>query len=373
MSLLKVKRTVIDDQGKHRSETKSIAPKKPELRPLSRHQIRFNVYASSEKFTRRLKEAAITNDAYLGRDCPKHYKTKPLSIIHQPKPSLSMPKGTEHPTAGIWRLRYSLERCGEKFTYNAMFGARIGEAPNMRISTPGTTTTSSEVAGEIRSDIKETALERAGMKKCSNQRVVDTVSQPMLRDTKSDGSIWSELTNEVWTMDVCGRLVDLPLHHGFRDGVGYTQYIIDDADEGKWRPSGRSVPKDADLTKLQTALLEVASGKSGVSLDYLWAEARREVPFAQTIIAGLLQDGTGMPRNMDRAAFWALSASYGGYPGAMEMVGDLYESGSWIVQDRRLAAAWYRRAVKRGSKTAKAKLVAMTQKAKHSKPGKAKN
>ena len=71
-SLLKVKRTVIDDQGKHRSEAKSIAPKKPELRPLSRHQIRFNVYASSEKFTRRLKEASITNDAYLGRNCPKH-------------------------------------------------------------------------------------------------------------------------------------------------------------------------------------------------------------------------------------------------------------------------------------------------------------
>lgn len=373
MPLLKVKRTVIDDQGKPRSETKLIAPEKPKLRPLSPNQIRFNAYASSEKFTRRLTEAAITNDAYLGRDCPKPYQTKPLSIIHQPKPSLSMPKGTEHPTAGIWRLRYSLERCGEKFTYNAVFGARIGEAPNMRISTPGTTTTSSEVAREIRSEIGETALKHAGMKICSNQRIVDTVSQPMLRDTESEGSIWSELTNEVWTMDICGRLVDLPLHHGFRDGVGYPEYIIGDANEGKWRPSGRSLPKDADLTRLQTALLEVASGKPGVSLNYLWAEARREVSFAQTVIARLLQDGTGMPRNIDRAAFWALRASYGGYPGAMEMVGDLYESGSWIVRDRRLAAAWYRRAVERGSKTAKAKLGAMTRKAKHSRPVKVKN
>jgi hypothetical protein len=364
ISSLKVDRTGIDDQGNPRSETLPTTPKKPEVEPPSPDRVRFNAYTITVAFARRLKEAAITNDAYLGRSCAKPYQTKPLSILHQPEPPLSMPKGADYPDVGIWRVRYALERCGEKITYNAVFGARAGETPNMRISTPGTTMAGSELAREIRSEIGDTALERASMEKCSDQRIVDTVSRSMLRDAESDGSIWSELTNEVWTMDVCGRLVDIPLQHGFRDGVGYPQYIIDGSDDEKWRPSGRSVPKDVDLNRLQTALLEVASGKSGASLGYLWAEARREVPFAQTVIAGLLRDGIGMPRDIDRAAFWALRASYGGYPGAMEMVGDLYESGGWIVRDRRLAAAWYRRAIERGSTTAKAKLESMRKSSK---------
>ena len=368
---LKIDTTGIDEQGQPRSEVSATPSEKPKPKPPSPDQARFNGYVNTKGFTRRLTEAAITNDAYLGRDCPMPYQTRPLDILHQPEPKLSMPTGTEHPVAGIWRARYRVKRCGAKLVYNAVFGARPGDAPNMRISTPGSTTAGSELAREMRSDIGDTAVERADMETCTDRRIVDTVAEPVRKDAESDGSIWSRLTREVWTMDVCGRLVDIPLHHGFRDGVGYAQYIIEDADETKWRPSGRSVPKDIDLVRLQAALLQVASGKAGASLDYLWAEARREVPFAQTVIAGLLRDGTAaIPRDMDRAAFWALRASYGGYPGAMEMVGDLYESGAWIVRDRRLAAAWYRRAAERGSDAAKAKLAAMKKKAK---PAKAKD
>ena len=364
VSALKVDNTGIDDQGKSRSEFIEAPPEDPKPEPLSPDHIRFNAYVLTKGFALRLKEAAITNDAYLGRDCATDYKTIPLAILHQPEPPLSMPEGAEYPVAGIWRVRYQVERCGAKLVYNAVFGASADSSPNMRISTPGTTTAGSELAREMRSDFGDTALERAGMEKCTDQRIVDTVAKPLRRDAESDGSIWSELTREIWTMDVCGRLVDIPLHHGFRDGVGYPQYIIEDTDEAKWRPSGRAVPKDVDLARLQTALLQVATGRAGASLDYLWTEARREVPFAQTVIAGLLKDGTGaIPRDIDRAAYWALRAAYGGYPGAMEMVGDLYESGGWIVRDRRLAAAWYRRAIERGSATAKIKLDAMAKKA----------
>ena len=364
VSKLKIDTTGIDDQGKPRSETTEAPVETRKAKPLTPEQVRFNAYTLTKGFARRLTEAAITNDAYLGRDCATPYRTSPLAVLHQDEPPLAMPEGSKHPQAGIWRVRYRVERCGAKLVYNAVFGARAGAAPNMRISAPGTSAAGSELAREMRSDIGDTALERAGMEKCTDQRIVDTSAEPMLKNVDSDGSIWSERTREIWTMDVCGRLVDIPLHHGYRDGVGYPQYIIDDAGDAKWRPSGRSVPRDVDLPRLQTALLQVASGKAGASLDYLWAEARREVPFAQTVIAGLLRDGTAaIPRDIDRAAFWALRASYGGYPGAMEMVGDLYESGGWIVRDRRLAAAWYRRAAERGSITAKAKLEAIAKKA----------
>ena len=235
----------------------------------------------------------------------------------------------------------------------------------MRISVPGNTAAGSALAREIRAEIKDTALERADMKLCTDQRIVDTKAIPPLKETESDGSVWTKLIHEVWTIDVCGRLVDIALHHGFRDGVGYRQYVLEAIDAPLWRPSGRSVPKSIDLPGLQTALQQVVTGNASASLDYLWAEARREVPFAQTVIAGLLRNGAGAERNIDRAAFWALRAAYGGYPGAMELVGDIYESGSWIVRDQRLAAAWYRRAAKRGSDTAQGKLAALQSKTKN--------
>jgi len=361
ISALKIDNTAIDEQGRPRAAPPE--PKAPpKVEPPSPTKIRFDAYIASDGFARRLVEAAITNDAYLGRDCPKPYTAKPLAVLKQPEPEFAMPEGAAHPTEGIWRVRYQVRRCDAALTYNAIFGARRDAPPNMRISTPGTTSAGSELAREMRSDIQETALEYAGMERCSDQRSIDTTAEPMRREVESDGSIWSEFTQEIWTMDVCGRLVEIALHHGFRDGVGYPQYIIEDTDEPTWRPSGRSVPKDIDLPRLQSALVQVASGKTGASLDYLWAEARREVPFAQTVIAGLLHAGTAMPRDMDRAAFWALRASYGGYPGAMEMVGDLYATGEWIVTDPRLAAAWYRRAIERGSTSAREKLKALAAK-----------
>ncbi|MDA1310328.1 MAG: hypothetical protein O2985_12090, partial [Proteobacteria bacterium] len=85
----------------------------------------------------------------------------------------------------------------------------------------------------------------------------------------------TKLGHEGWSIDVCGRLVDIALHHGFRDGVGYRQYLIEAIDAPLWRPSGRSVPKDIDLPRLQTALQQVITGKASASLDYLWAEAPR--------------------------------------------------------------------------------------------------
>lgn len=355
ISALKIDNTAIDEQGRPPAPPPEAATP-PKLEPPSPTQLRFDAYIASDGFARRLLEAAITNDAYLGRDCPKPYVVKPLAVLQQPEPAFEMPEGAAHPTTGIWRVRYEVARCDATLIYNAIFGARADAPPNMRISTPGTTSAGSELAREMRSDIRDTALEHAEMERCSDQRIVDTASEPMRREVQSDGSIWSEFTRETWTMDVCGRLVEIALHHGFRDGVGYPQYIIEDTDEPVWRPSGRSVPKDIDLPRLQTALVQVASGETGASLDYLWAEARREVPFAQTVIAGLLRAGTAMPRDMDRAAFWALRASYGGYPGAMEMVADIYANGEWIVTDRRLAAAWYRRAAERGGTSARDKL-----------------
>ena len=326
---------------------------------------RFDVYATTRAFTTRLREAAIANDAYLGRACPERYRTTLLSVLHQPTPALAMPKDAAHPTAGIWRAHYRVERCGEASVYNAVFGGRAQGPPNMRISNPGTTAAGSELARQMRTDIADAARALAALDACLDQRIVDTEAGEPESDVEADGSGWSRLTRETWSIDVCGRLVDVALVHGFRDGVHRPQFVIDDTKEATWRPSGRSVAKDIDLSLLQEALLQVVSGNPGASLDYLWAEARREVPFAQTVIANLFRNGTGVERDMDRAAFWALRAAYDDYAPAMVMVGEIYQAGSWVVRDRRLAAAWFRRAVKAGSATAKPKLDVMRERPRH--------
>ena len=77
---------------------------------------------------------------------------------------------------------------------------------------------------------------------------------------------------------------------------------------------------------------------------------------------------TGMKRDMDRAAYWAFRAAYGGYPGAMEFIGDIYAEGHWVVTDRRLAAAWYRRAARRGHESAANKLKELQARARQNKP-----
>lgn len=363
---IEIDHTAVDDQEapstgeKPADEETDIDADQPapvvKLSPIER---RFNAYTVSRAFIRRLREAAIVNDAYLGRACPEQYRPSLLSVLHQPTPALAMPEGAEHPTTGIWRARYTIERCGEAPVYNAVFGGRPNQPPNMRISNPGTTAAGSELAREMREDIADAALELADLETCSDQRIVDTRADEAELNVQADGSEWARLTRETWSIDVCGRQVDVALAHGLRDGVHRPQYVIEHGDGPVWKPSGRSVAKDIDPIRLQSALHAVISGDIGASLDYLWGEARREVPFAQTVIAGLFRDGVGVERNMDRAAFWALRAAYDGYAPAMEMIGEIYQAGSWVVRDQRLAAAWYRRAVKAGSTTAKARLASL--------------
>ncbi|MDA0341490.1 MAG: hypothetical protein O3B74_07830, partial [Proteobacteria bacterium] len=281
---LKVDNTAIDEQSslvglnenavkaaEKTTEAKDEEEKEEEItaKPISPDRARFQAYVKTAAFTIRLREAAISTDAYLGRDCDSAYQTTLLSVLHQPEPALSMPEASEHPVSGIWRTRYRLERCGETLIYNAIFGGKADGPANMRISMPGNTATGSALAREIRADIKDSALERADMKRCTDQRIVDTQAEAPLKEAESDGSVWTKLVHEVWSIDVCGRLVDIALHHGFRDGVGYRQYLIEAIDAPLWRPSGRSVPKDIDLPRLQTALQQVITGKASASLDYL--------------------------------------------------------------------------------------------------------
>ena len=95
---------------------------------------------------------------------------------------------------------------------------------------------------------------------------------------------------------------------------------------------------------MQKLLLKIAKGNQTALMEYLWTAANREVPYAQTVLAFLFQNGIEVDPNMDRAAFWALRAAYNGYPPAMRLIASIYQKGTWKTQDKKLAAAWNKRA-----------------------------
>jgi hypothetical protein len=140
-------------------------------KPVSPDLKRFQAYVETGAFTRRLREAAISNGAYLGRDCDSAYRTRLLSVLHQPEPTIAMPEDAVHPVIEIWRTGYQLERCCEALIRNTIFAGKAKGPANMWISMPRNMAAGSRLAREIRADIKDTALDHRRVRPVGRYRV----------------------------------------------------------------------------------------------------------------------------------------------------------------------------------------------------------
>ena len=302
-------------------------------------------YFHSEYFSSRLKEAAITNDAYLGFSCAYNYTISILSISQQPDTSIIFNKDiSPHPQNGIWRIRYELKRCDQKNIYNVILGGNKNGPPFIRISTPGMTKANSQLAKQMRPYISIAAMQRADLKECANQRFVDTKYLTKENNTLWENMRWKQLVIEIWKIDVCGRLVTLQIGHGSNISNPNRNFAIQKYKGSDWVSSGRRVPASQDPEVIQKLLLEIIKGNQAAVMEYLWTAANREIPHAQTLLAFLFENGIEVDANMDRAAFWALRAAYNGYPPAMRLIASIYEKGTWQTKDKNLAAAWKKRA-----------------------------
>ncbi|MBB44528.1 MAG: hypothetical protein CMM43_00290 [Rhodospirillaceae bacterium] len=304
-------------------------------------------YFQSEYLSSRLKEAAITNDAYLGFSCAYNYNISILSISQQPDTSIIFNKDiSPHPQNGIWRIRYEIKRCDQKNIYNVILGGNKTGPPFIRISTPGMTKANSRLAKQMRPYISLAAMQRADLKECANQRFVDTKYLTKETNTLWENMRWRQLVIEIWKIDVCGRLVTLQVGHGSNISNPNRNFAIKKYNKADWVLSGRRVPTSQDPEVIQKLLLKVIKGNRTAVMEYLWTAANREIPHAQTLLAFLFENGIEVDANMDRAAFWALRAAYNDYPPAMRFIASIYEKGTWITKDKRLAGAWKKRAEK---------------------------
>ena len=308
---------------------------------------KLNTYVKSKLFNDRLREAAIINDAYLGFSCPSNYTISLLTIVKQKNPALIINEAVHtHPLSGIWRARYEVIRCGKKNIFNAIFGGNKTTSPYMRISVPGSTKANSELARAIRPYVTKTAMQLADFKKCQNQRLINTEVQLEQNDIEWAKMKWKRLTNEIWTIDLCGRLVKIKLGHGSNATNPNKLFLVKKYDKPNWVPSGRILVGSNDSLAIQNTFYEIASGNTTALMEYLWAAANEEIPHAQTVLSLLFKNGIIVDKDMDRAAFWAFRAAYNNYAPAMKLIATIYNKGLWISKDQRLASAWLKRAQK---------------------------
>ena len=69
---------------------------------------------------------------------------------------------------------------------------------------------------------------------------------------------------------------------------------------------------------------------------------------AQNHLGTLYEDGEGVARDFDRAAFWYRKAAEQGHPSGQLNLGRMFRGGMGVRRDERRAAAWYRAAAWRG-------------------------
>jgi hypothetical protein len=97
-------------------------------------------YVFSASMMQTLGQLGVEQDRWFGLqlDCKAPYKIMPIKLVVLTP--LDIVKGLAHPTKGLWKIRYELERCGASKVYNAIFIAKpSGDPPTYRPYYPGST------------------------------------------------------------------------------------------------------------------------------------------------------------------------------------------------------------------------------------------
>jgi hypothetical protein len=159
-------------------------------------------------------------------ECKSQYQVKPFSAsVVTP---IELQEGKQHPTKGVWISRYQLERCGDSKFYNALFFANSnGEAPTPRAYFPGSTNAGPQLVQDAMIAAAFGAKLRSGLKDCKEKfdvfdmRVTEPAHNVVEKETTIRG-VW----NELWTISICGKMVDVPMRFIPDARGGGTTYVV---------------------------------------------------------------------------------------------------------------------------------------------------
>lgn len=192
----------------------------------ARQPSRLSAYLYGKEQIAELYTAGRQWDKKLGlqQNCKAPYNIQPAGLFLLK--AIDFPEGKTHPVAGIWQHRYIFERCGKRMTYNAVFVARPGDKPEVRLHVPGNTNASALLLTDALKGAYPAALLRLSKrtKNCKTAELIDTTLTHAPRATNEadkPAGHWEE----TWTFRGCGRDVELPITFT-PDGKGGTHYVI---------------------------------------------------------------------------------------------------------------------------------------------------
>lgn len=160
------------------------------------------LYATQHPFLLRLARAGFDDDKKLGlqTSCKSGYSVAPSSI--QVLLPAEFTAGKADPVKGAWLVRYRLTRCGESKVYNAVFVAQDGDVPAIVPFYPGSTMANYKLVKDAMVPARIQAASAGTGQNCTTPKVFD------MQVTKAPANrTWEE----VWTFNVCGDLVDVPM------------------------------------------------------------------------------------------------------------------------------------------------------------------
>jgi hypothetical protein len=170
------------------------------------------LYATQHLFPLRLARVGFDDDRKLGlqTNCNSGYSVAPSSI--QVVLPAEFADGKADPVKGVWLVRYRLTRCGESKIYNAVFVAQDGNVPAILPFYPGSTMANYKLVKDAMALALIQAASAVTGKSCPTPHVFD------MQVTKAPANrTW----DEVWTFNVCGELVDVPMTFAMtEDGRG---------------------------------------------------------------------------------------------------------------------------------------------------------
>jgi hypothetical protein len=160
------------------------------------------LYATQHLFPLRLTRVGFDDDKKLGlqTNCNSGYSVAPSSI--QVVLPAEFTAGKADPVKGAWLVRYRLTRCGESKVYNALFVAQDGNVPAILPFYPGSTMANYKLVKDAMVPALIQAASAGTGKSCTTPNVFD------MQVTKAPvNRTW----DEVWTFNVCGEIVDVPM------------------------------------------------------------------------------------------------------------------------------------------------------------------
>jgi hypothetical protein len=176
---------------------------------------RIHKYLFSKDQFEVLYRVGVEWDKKLGlqQNCKSQYQVKPYNTALLAP--IDFPNEKEHPTKGIWRYRFQLERCGETKIYNAIFAAQNDGKPQVLPHWPGDTRASPRLIYDaLTSAIASASAKIKNVDKiteCKDLTIFDMKVSEEPHDVVENGITIRGVWWEKWTFLACGQYADVLL------------------------------------------------------------------------------------------------------------------------------------------------------------------